>query len=319
MALAFGHGSTIIAEWESTYKTLASGTSWKTLPVSEWRPGIEEGWLAQDIVGLAGGRDAPDPRRDLLMVDPVAVVPVDLVSSGYWFRLVFGDPTTTGSSDYTHTFKSGGGTPRSLSIEHGNGSITNGYQQFLGCRGSTMQINFAFGQVEQTMTIGMVGANAQRAASSADASPTAATWTPFTGAVGTATRAGSALARVTGASLNFSNGIEKIMEANRSNAALTEAAPGVTEVTGTVDLRMDAETLLSDSEGSAAVALAFGYSISATQLVEFTVPEAYISRAGLPVRGRAGIQQTFNFRGAYNASEACALKVVLKNQQAAYT
>ncbi len=319
MALAFGHGSNIIAGWEGTYKTLASGTSWKSLPVTEWRPGVEEAWLRQDVVGLAGGRDEPDPRRGLVVVDPSAVVPVDLVNTGYWLRLLLGDPTTSGSSDYTHTFKSGGATPRSLSIEHGNSAISNGYQQYLGIRGNTLAIEFAYGRPEQTMTIGMIGASVSRAGSSADASPTLATFTPFTGAVGTATRAGSAIARVVGTSLNFSNNLEKVMEANRANAALTEAAPGVTEVTGTIDLRMDAETLLSDSEGSAAVALAFGYSISATQLVEFTIPEAYINRAGLPVRGRAGIQQSFAFRGAYNASAACALQVVLKNQTAAFT
>lgn len=320
MALAFGHGSSVIAEWETTYGTLASGTAWKRLPVISYNPGIAQPWERLDIVGLAGARNEPDPLRGLLTVEPTAEIPVDLVNVGYWLRLMFGDPTTTGSTDFSHVFKAGGTTPRALSIEHGNAFTTNGFQRVLGVRGSTLEMTFRPGEALQTATVSMVALSAPaRASSSADSSPADATFTPFTGAVMTATRSGSALGRVTGATLRFSNGLENLREANRANGAITEAAPGVTEVTGTVDIRMDTDTVLGDSEGTSAVALAFGYSLSATQALTMEIPEAYLNRVGIPVRGRAGIQASFTFRGAFNASAATSLVATLANQQAAYT
>jgi hypothetical protein len=123
---------------------------------------------------------------------------------------------------------------------------------------------------------------------------------------------------VTGASLTFSNGLEKLREANRTDAAISEAWPGVTEVSGSVDIRMDDDTILADSEGTAPVALTFGYSISATQSLTFTVPRARLERAGIGARGRAGIQATFAFRGEYDATAQAALTATLLNQQASY-
>lgn len=317
MALAFGHGSSIIAEWEGTYGTLASGTDWKRLPVRSYNPGIARPWERQDIVGLVGARSEPDPAQGLLTIEPTVSIQPDLNNIGYWLRLLFGDPTTTGSSDYSHTFKAGGTTPLSLSIEHGNAFTTNGYQRVLGVRANTLEASFRPGEAQQTFNLGLIAKNAPaRASSSADASPADASWVPLLGPVMTATRAGTALPRVTGATLRFSNGLEVLREANRDGGAITEAAPGVMEVTGTVDLRMDTDTLLGDAEGTAPVALTFGYSISATQALTFTVPEAYLDRIGVGAQGRAGISATFAFRGAYNASAATSLSVVLLNQMA---
>lgn len=319
MAFAFGHGSNIIAEWETTYGTQAGGTSWKVLPVQSFDFGATKPWEPQDVVGLVGGRDAPDPLRGLLTVEPSAEVMMDLINFGYWLRLILGDPSTSGSSDYTHVFKSGGATPRSLSIEHGNAYTSNGYQVGLGIRGNTLEMRFRPGDVAQMATISMMGLTmADRTSSSADASPTLAAWTPFTGPVMTATRAGSAI-KVTGATVRISNNLEAIREANRANAGISAAVPSVTEVSGSVDVRLQDDTLLADSEGSTPVALAFGYSLSETQSLAVAVPEAYLDLTSVGVRGRAGLQATFNFRAAYNASAACAMSATIINQQAAYT
>lgn len=315
MALAFGHGSSIIAEWEATYGTLPSGNTWKRLPVRSYNPGIARPWERQDIIGLVGDRSEPDPVHGLLTIEPTVSIQPDLNNIGYWLRLLFGAPTSTGSTNHTHTFKAGGATPLAMSIEHGNAFTANGYQRVLGVRANTLEAAFRPGEAQQTFTIGMIAKNAPaRASSSADSTPTDAAWVPFLGPVMTATRAGAALARVTGATLRFSNGLEVLREANRADGAITEAAAGPMEVTGTVDLRMDTDTVLSDAEGSTPIALTFGYYISATQSLTFTVPEAYLDRIGVGAQGRAGISATFAFRGAYNASDATSLSVVLINQ-----
>ena len=319
MTLAFGNLSSVIGEWEDTYGTLPSSTGWKLLPVVAYDPGIQQPWERMDIAGLAGGRDEPDPMRGLLTVEPSAEVPVDLVHIGFWLRLLFGEPTTTGDSDYVHVFKSGAAELPSIALEHGNSAVTNGYQRVLGARGASLALTFRPGEALQTASVGMIATSAPaRASSSADSSPIVNAWTPFSGAVMTALRAGSALGKVTGAQLRFANGLEALRAANRSDAAISEAEPGNTEVTGRVDIRLADETLLADSEGASPVALSFGYAISAAKSLTFEVPEARLNRIGVGVRGRGGIQQSFAFRGAFNASAAASLVATLKNQLSGY-
>lgn len=319
MALTFGHNSLIDIETEATYGTLPTG-NWKRVPLVSLDPGVSQPWERLDLIGLAGGRDEPTPLRGLLTVEPRVEVPIDLVNIGHWMRLLFGAPTTTGTTDRVHVFASGAAALPSISLQHGNSQISaNPFMRLTGLRANTMEMSFRFGEALQTASIGLIGLNASRAAATASGTPTTATFTPFTGAVGTVTRAGSALARITGGTLRFSNGLEVLREANRANAAITEAAPGVTEVSGTIDVRMDTDTILADSEGAAPVKLAFGYSLGATQSLEFLVEAAHLERTMPPVRGRAGIQATFAFRGAFDATATRALTVTLRNQTASYT
>lgn len=318
MALMFGHNSNIDIDFETTYGTAPEG-DWKRVPVVSFEPGVSQPWERMDVLGLAGGRDEPAPMRGLLTVEPSVEVPMDLVNIGYWLRALMGAPTTTGTTNRTHVFKSGSSTLPSLSIQHANTQLSaNPYMLVTGARANTFEASFRFGEAMQTATVGLVALNANRAATSASGTATSATFAPFTGAIGTVTRAGTALGRITGASLRFSNGLESIREANRVNAAIAEATPGVTEVTGTVDVRMDSDTLLADSEGQNAVKLAFGYRVNANQALTFTVEAAYLDRTMPGVRGRAGIQATFNFRGAFDGTATCALTATLQNQQTAY-
>lgn len=323
MPLAFGFNSLVQFDWETTYGTFPSGSAFKTLPVISYDPNITQPWEGLDVVGLGSTRDITAHNRGLLTIEPRVEAPIDVINSGYWLRAVFGDPATTGSADKTHVFKSGAwattGAPPSMGIEHGNPNIPNGYQRVGGLRADTLELAFRPGETVQTMTVGLVGRTATRHASSVDAESTQATFTPFLGPVSTATRAGSPLGRVTSATLRFSNGLERLREANRADSAISEAAPGVTEVTGTIDIRMDDDVILADGEGGAPVALAFGYSISATQALTFAVPRARLERAGIGARGRAGIQATFTFRGEYDATAQAALTATLLNQQASYT
>lgn len=318
MALMFGHNSNIDIEFETTYGTVPGG-NWKRVPMVSYDPGVSQPWERLDVIGLAGGRDEPAPLRGLLTVEPSVEVPVDLVNIGYWLRALMGSPTTTGTTNRTHVFKSGGSSIPSISIQHANSQLSaNPFMLVNGVRANTFESTFRFGEPLQTATIGLIGLNASRAASTASGTPTSATFTPFTGAVGTVTRGGTALARITGATLRFSNGLEVLREANRASAAISEAAPGPSEVTGSIDVRMDTDTLLADSEASAPVKLAFGYSLGGTQSITYTVEAAYLDRTMPAVRGRAGIQATFAFRGAFDATAACTLTATLLNQQTAY-
>jgi hypothetical protein len=318
MALMFGHNSLIDIQTESAYGTAPSG-NWLRVPIMSLEPGVSQPWERLDVVGLVGGRDEPAPLRGLLTVEPRLEVPVDLNNFGHWLKTLLGAPATTGTTTKTHVFKSGGSIITGLSLQHHNSSLSaNPFMVLNGLRGNTLEMAFRFGESLQMATVGLIGTNAGRAAATASGTPTSAAFVPFTGAVGTVTRGGSNIGRITGATLRFSNGLEVLREANRASAAISEAAAGVTEVTGTVDVRMDDATLLADSEGSSAVKLAFGYSLGATQSLTMTVEAAYLDRLMPPVSGRAGIQASFSFRGVYDATATCALTATLVNAVVSY-
>ncbi len=318
MALLYGHTSLIDGEFEGTYGTAPSG-NWKRLPMRDFDPGVSEDWLRQDIINLAGGRNEPTPIRNFLEVRPRVTVPVDLVNIGHWLRLMMGAPSTSGSTNFTHTYTLGAATLPSISLQHHNASLdANPFMLLRGMRAVSMEIPFRFGEEEQSASLSLVGTNAARASSTAAGTPTAATFTPFTGAVGVVQRAGSALARVTGATLRMTNGLEVLREGNRASASITEAAPGNVEVTGTMDVRMDTDRMLQDGEGSAPVELMFGFELDSNRSLTFTVEAAYVNRIMPPVRGRSGIQATFAFRGVFDASSSTSVTAVLKNQTATY-
>jgi hypothetical protein len=318
MTLAFGHASKIDVKFESAYGTLATG-DFITVPVDSFTPGVEKPWERMDVVGLAGGRNEPVPMRGLLSVQPQAEVPIDLEAFGIWLKLMFGAPTTAGSTNFTHTFVAGGSTLPSLSLQNGNTQMSSEkYSLFAGLRGSTMEIPFRFGEAKQTATIAMIGTSEVRQGTSGSGTPSELGWTPFSGAVGTVKREGTALARVTGGNLRISNGLEVLREANRAGAAITEAAPGIMEITGALDVRLDSDTLLDDADADSSVELELGYVLDSNRSLKITVHAAWLNRTRPALRGRAGIQTSFAFRGTYDSGEGKALTAVLANQVASY-
>lgn len=58
-----------------------------------------------------------DPYRDFIELTGDAVVPLDLTNIGHWLRMLLGSPTTTGTTDFTHVFKSGSNTHRVPQLE----------------------------------------------------------------------------------------------------------------------------------------------------------------------------------------------------------
>src|SRR3712207_5997189 len=104
MARAIGGNTRLLMLPESTYGTASTG-NFRWLPFLSCDVGIEQSLLDADVIGLGGTRDAAAPFLDTVTVAGSAVVPVDLINIGHWLRLLLGAPTTTGTTNYTHSFK----------------------------------------------------------------------------------------------------------------------------------------------------------------------------------------------------------------------
>lgn len=318
MATARGANTKLLAKEESAYGTNPGGSDWRQFPfIPPLDLGGAQQLLDSPVIGISPGRDAADPFYDAVTVDGTLQIPLDLTDIGFWLHKLFGDPATTGSSDYTHVFKSGSSTALpSFSAEVGYPDVPN-FVLMTGCKAGSLSIAAA-PTGRPTASIGILAQDATRSGSSVDSSPTlASNYEQFNNFQATISREGSALGYVTAVNLNFTNNLEAIRDIGSGNN-IKEALEQDTQVSGTLGLRLSDDTLLDDSEGTTPIELDLLFQISATKSVEFTIPRAFLPRRKAVVQGRAGVDVTFDFRGSYDTSAAAAFVVTLKNQTASY-
>lgn len=317
MATERGANVNLLFKKEATYGTNPGGTDFLQLPYNTLDLGDSQNMMESQVIGLGGGRDPADPFYDAVDVSGSADVPLDKTEFGRWLQLTFGDPTTTGTTNYTHVFKSGSDTALpSATLEKGMTGIGR-YEVFTGVRVGTMELQSA-PTGKPSVKLGFVGKLKTVSGTSVDASPTlAASYEQFNNFQAVLTRAGSALGNVSSCRLSFNNNLDPVRSIG-DGTGISEAVEGDTQTEVTLSVRVADTTLLDDSEGSSPIALKLTYTISATKLIEFHIPRLFIPRAKTTISGRQGVQVEFRGRAAYDSTELCALAVTLKNQTATY-
>lgn len=298
---------------EATYGT-APGGNWIQLPFFTQDLGAEQPLIEADIIGLGANRDRGAPFQDTLTVQGNIVVPIDLINFGHWLRLLFGAPTTTGSSpNFIHTFASGASSMPSNSFEIAHPDVPS-FEVCVGARANSLDLEFTPSGPAQA-TINVYAQGSSRAGATAAGTPTTAAYTRFSKHQGSITRGGSALAQVTGARLNISNNMEMVRTI-RADRKLEGVDPGVSAITGQITTRFENTTLLTQADNGSSAEFAFAYTIDANNSLTFTVHEVYLSLAKTPITGPAGVEATFDFIAAFNATATRAMTVVLRNNQA---
>lgn len=311
MARAIGANSKLYGKVETTYGTAATG-NYNQLPFYSFDLGSSQPLITPTVIGVGANRDPAAPIKDVLSVEGNAVVPVDLVNIGHWLKLMFGAPTTTGSTDFTHTYKSGGTLP-SYSFEIAMPDVPE-YPLAVGVRGGTLALDFS-PSGEARATIGLIGQGETRPTTSGAGTPITQTFSPFGQFQGSIKRNGTSIASVVAATLNYSNNLEAVRTI-RSDGKIEGADPGITNVSGEIRVRYADTTLMGDALAGTSISLELGYTISATKSLLLTVPECYLPKPKTGVAGPAGVEASFEFQGAYNSGQAAALVAVLKNQSA---
>lgn len=318
MATARGANTRLLAKEETVYGTSPGGSDWRQFPfIPPLDLGAAQQLLESPVIGVSAGRDPADPFYDAVTADGRIPVPLDLVDIGFWLHKLFGDATTTGSDDYTHVFKSGSAAALpSFSTEVGYPDVPS-YVLMTGCKAGTLSVAAAPTGRPQA-TVGILAQDAMRSGSSVDSSPTVPSgFTQFNNFQATVEREATPIGYVTAMSMDFTNNLEAVRDIG-SGVNIKEALEQDTQVSGQLTLRLSDDTLLDDSEGSDPIALALQWQISSTQLIRFDVGRAFLPRRKAVVQGRAGVDITFDWRGAYDESNGCALMVTLKNQTASY-
>lgn len=311
MTKAFGHNFHYLLKRESSFGVSPGGNFLK-VPVNGNSLGKKRG-LVND--GLAGqGRDPLTTHLDVVDVSGETTIPVDMRYLGYFLTGLLGNPSTSGSSTYTHTFSSGGLTLPSYSIEVGHKNPA-AFDVNLGCMINSLALNMQTGGGPASAVVGIIGQSSAPYNSSQGGTPTTQTNSRASNFQGVLKKGGSNLADINSASLVYSNNLETFREVNTTgNIAAIE--PGQASLTGSLSTRFSNDTLKDIADAGTAVDLDFIYEISASLKLTITVHEAYLELAAPVVDGPGGYGLDFNFRANYNSSAGKMMTAVLINDLA---
>lgn len=312
MARAYGANAQVLAAFETTYG-VAPASGFVKFPFVSSSLGSEQGLIDSDILGQ--GRDPAAPSRDVIKVEGDMVVPVDLRFFGHWLKALLGAPNTTGTDPYDHVFGSGAMALPSLAVEVGMPEVP-GFFLIGGVRLNSMALNFQRSG-HANATFNAIGQGEDRFAASQGGTPATHPFKRFGQFQGQVKLDGAPLANLTGASLTYTNNLERI-ETIRSDGKIDGADPTIAAMTGAIEVRFADTALLDKATSGDPVALEFAYMISAAEQLVIEAHEVYLPKPKRAISGPGGVQASFDWRAANNSAAGRMMTVTLTNDLETY-
>ena len=313
MARALGANEKLALVFETVYGT-SPASGYFQVPFISGDLGSTQPQLESDLLGQ--GNDPASPTRDVITVDGMVDLPVDSDAIGYWLRALLGAPVTTGTTPKTHTFNSGGATRPSLSIERQNADVPY-FDMFAGVCVDSMDFELGVSGLLKC-SAKLIGQGNTGAATTAAGTPTvvtpAARFGHFNGSV---KRSAVTLGNVTGAKFTYANNMDAV-RVIRSDGKIAGMDPTVASLSGELTVRFDDTVLLDQAIANGTCVLDFGWTISASQSLTFTVHQVNLSRPKRQTSGPKGIEMTVPFIASKATSPARMMTAVLINAVTAY-
>jgi len=312
MPRAQGARSQLAAAFETTYGT-APTSGFMQMPFASASLGAEQPLLASELLGY--GRDPLAPLKDAVTADGDITVPLDAEAFGFWLKAAFGNPTTTGTTNKTHTFKSGSWNLPSMAIEVAMPEIPR-FAMYTGCVLDQLSVQMQRSGL-LTADVKLVAQGENVATATAAGSPTAWNLQRFGHFNGTILRNGSNLGNIVSADLTYANNVERI-ETIRSDGKIDGADPSMAALTGRIDVRFADMVLMDQAISGGSASLVFAWTISSTVSLKLTAHKVYLPRPRVEIQGPQGIQASFDWQAAYDSVAGQMCTVELKNQVASY-
>lgn len=313
MARAYGSDSVLLVKEQVAFETPATG-NFRKVPFFSTSIGAEQGLVTEPRI-LGQGRGAPRPFRDVVNAGGDFVVPVDAENIGFWLKMFFGSPATTGTSDFTHVFKTEALTLPFFSAEVGHPKVP-AYHMNTGISVTALEWSWARSGVPQ-MTVTCLSRDETVAGSTGGGSPAEYAYTPLNQYQGSLKRGGVAMGNIVSANMRVDNGSYPV-ENIRPDGLLDGVDPGPVSASGSVTVRYANRDFAELAQDGTAVDLEFGWVVDADTSLLIRMPEVYLPRVKHPVSGPAGVQATYNFTAAYNQGATATVSATLKNQVSAY-
>ncbi|OSM05960.1 phage tail tube protein [Magnetofaba australis] len=309
MARSYGSNATLLLKREGSYGSIPTG-DYIQMPFNRCTLSSEQGLIVDPVLGQ--GRDPLSPLQDVINDEGDIVVPMDVRYLGLWLTALLGNPVTTGVGPYSHEFHSGGASIPSYSVEVGL-SQASSFFMHQGVKANTLALEFQRSGAAAA-TLGVIAQGETRNGTSQGGTPTTLTFNRISQFQGSIKRSGTLIANLTAGSLTYSNNLEKI-ETIRNDGLIDGADPTIAALTGKIDVRFADTTLVDLASNGTPVDLQFAYTIDADNSVVFDCHEVYLPKPKLTVDGPGGVQASFDFQGAKNATAGRMLTVTLTNDE----
>lgn len=312
MARAQGARAQMALAFESTYGTPPAGGFTK-MPFASTSLGSEQPLLNSELLGY--GRDPLAAIKDAVTADGDVMVPIDAEAFGFWLKAAFGDPITTGAGPYTHEFRSGSWTLPSMSIETAMPEVPR-YAMYSGC-----MLDQLSWQVQRsgllTATARLVAQGETIAATTGAGTPTDLSLKRFGHFNGAISRNGSALGNVVSAEITYANNLDRI-ETIRSDGKIDGADPGLSALTGRIEVRFADQTLVSQAINGDPCEISFAYVLPSGESFTFTAHAIYLPRPRIEISGPQGVQASFDWQAARAETTGRMCTAILINGLTAY-
>jgi hypothetical protein len=312
MPRAQGARAQMALAFETVYGT-PPASGYTRVPFASTSLGSEQPLISSELLGY--GRDPLAPIKDAVTADGDVVVPIDAEAFGFWLKAAFGDPITTGAGPWTHEFRSGSWTLPSMAIETAMPEVPR-FAMYSGC--VLDQISW------QLQRSGLLTATARLVAQGEAVATTSAAGTPADLALkrfghfnGSITRNGSALGNVVSAEITYANNLDRI-ETIRSDGRIDGADPSIAALTGRVEVRFADSTLVNQAIAGDPCELEFAYALPSGESFTFTAHAVYLPRPRIEIAGPQGVQATFDWQAARDATLGRMCTATLVNDRETY-
>ncbi|SLN77309.1 phage tail tube protein [Oceanibacterium hippocampi] len=313
MARARGANAQLLLDYESVYGTPEASGGYLKLPFISSTLGSQQPLEASAVLGQ--GRDPIDPFLGPIALDGDIVVPMDMVSIGYWLKLLFGAPTTSGAGAFDHEFVSGAAALPSAAIEVGMPDVP-AFALNAGVKANTLGLNLQRSGEAQA-TIGLIGQTETIDSTSVDGAPTEPAFLRASQFQGTIKADGTAIADVVSATMNYSNGLDPV-GVIRGDGAIAGVDEGQAACTGTIVTRFSDTDFFDAAAAETPIELELAYTRSASAKLVITLHEVRLPKPKLAVQGPGGIEANFDYIARLDGVAGQMLTAVLTNSIAAY-
>lgn len=312
MARAVGARAQVALAFESTYGT-APVSGYSLMPFASATLAMSQPLIDNELLGY--GRDPLAPQRDAVTADGNAVVPIDSDGIGYWLKLLFGQPVTTGTTPKTHTFNSGSWTLPSASIEIGNPEVPE-FRMYSGVMADTLDFTMQRSGLLQA-TIGLIAQGEVANTATQAGTPAAIALQRFGHFNGSIKRNTVLLGNIVSGEVNYSNNLDRV-ETIRSDGKIDGLMTGMASLKGKMVTRFADTVLKTQALNGQACDLEFNWTIGANASLKLTAHAVYLPVPRVEISGPQGIQAEFDWQGALAASPARMCTAVLVNTVASY-
>ncbi|MBI1366879.1 MAG: hypothetical protein GC153_13100 [Alphaproteobacteria bacterium] len=307
--MARGFNSHTLIYRASSVGAIPSGVDYNKLPFESINLGGEQGNVSDNQAGNA--RKLQDQFDDVVNVSGQLTGYLDPRYFGFILTGLLGDPTTTGTTDYTHTFDDGATSLPDYAIEVAD-KTPGVYRMHNMCMFNTLNITQQPKGGPAMFTADILAQGSTKGSSTSGGTPVEQTFDRFSNFQGTLKIGGSAAANILSADISYNNNLTGEWDVG-STGELSEILLGQPTLSGKLSTRFANSTLLDDALAGTRIAIELAWAIDSNTSLTLTIPQAKLAVPKPSISGPGGYGLDFTWNAEYNDADSCGFEAVLKN------